>query len=579
MITSNLHIQKLYRQLTDTLSRNLKIMPLFLFTMIVIFSVLLLPNKCIAQNNLFKTNSKQGTDKTGPLYVRVDLNDLKPGSLSNQCGGEGFAAMNAWSVNGNIIVREGDLEPIAPDGSFFIRSQNGKPRSVVGSSGNEIRANRQLAKSMSGTIWFRFLVRPHSGVGTAGIQLLQAGDREQTVEIVASGHDLVVNCSGMPGAERRVGVFTEAETSVVLGRLNINTHTNKVDSISVWVNPDVLNPGKPLLAIKNTDVFNQGITHLALVISGKNVGNTGHELDEVILSNYPDKVGFFHVAPRKRFVGPWHLRTEADKNVTSLPPHNYKLVFSDEFDGNALDTSKWDYRLKDKEFSAQQPENVEVAGGNMVIHAKKECAGTYNYTGGGIYSKQTFVYGYYEARLKIPAAEGWHTAFWTMPVYDEVLKNSELDFCEQDSGDPHYYSIGVINHRAKGWSNINVGRWVIEDGPNMAEEFVVIAAEFTPDYIQFYLNGHPVKKVDANTFPHGPGTVALSCIATRKKGDRFQDDAKLPSKATFDYVRVYQNPRYAQAEAAANIQATIPSRSIPPIKERMRIKSTEGTLD
>lgn len=52
--------------------------------------------------------------------------------------------------------------------------------------------------------------------------------------------------------------------------------------------------------------------------------------------------------------------------------------------------------------------------GNLEIVLRKESVAGKNYTAGGIISKRTFVYGYYEARFKTPPAEGWHTAFWSM---------------------------------------------------------------------------------------------------------------------------------------------------------------------
>jgi beta-glucanase (GH16 family) len=286
------------------------------------------------------------------------------------------------------------------------------------------------------------------------------------------------------------------------------------------------------------------------------------------------------VAPRKRHFGQWHIPVKAAEPATQLPPPGYKLVFSDEFDANTLDHSKWNYRLRDKPDSAQEAENVEVRDGNLLIHARKQRVGKYNYTGGGIISKPLFVYGYYEARLKIPASEGWHTAFWTMPEYEpNDLRNTEIDFCEQDSGDPNYFSLGLINHREKGWNESNIGRWVVEDAPNMVEEFVTIAADFTPQSIRFYMNGRLTKEVDSRLFPHGPATVQLSCIASRKKGDRFQDDAHLPSQATFDYVRVYQHPDHAEAEAAAKAKALLPTLPLPPLSERQRTGADHGELD
>jgi beta-glucanase (GH16 family) len=45
---------------------------------------------------------------------------------------------------------------------------------------------------------------------------------------------------------------------------------------------------------------------------------------------------------------------------------------------------------------------------------KKEDRGKLHYTAGGVISKKTFKYGYYEARFRVPPGAGWHTSFWMM---------------------------------------------------------------------------------------------------------------------------------------------------------------------
>ena len=155
-------------------------------------------------------------------------------------------------------------------------------------------------------------------------------------------------------------------------------------------------------------------------------------------------------AKRLKFTSKIHIPVKPATEVTALPPVGYTLVFEDEFNGDQIDTQKWGFRLEDKMLSAQQKENVSVKDGNLEIALRKESVAGKSYTAGGIISRQTFVYGYYEARFKTPPAEGWHTSFWAMnhrfpgdPPGPRTLL--ELDFCEQDGGDPHYFSFGVIN--------------------------------------------------------------------------------------------------------------------------------------
>jgi beta-glucanase (GH16 family) len=279
---------------------------------------------------------------------------------------------------------------------------------------------------------------------------------------------------------------------------------------------------------------------------------------------------------RPKFSSKIHVPVTLAPATTSLPPAGYQMVFADDFNGSTLDADKWVYRTDSKLLSTQVPKNVSVADGNLRIGIRKQSANGMNYTGGGIISKADFVYGYFEARFKTPAAEGWHTSFWaqkhdgsggTTPT-NAVL---ELDFCEQDGGDPHLYSFGAINQRpdATKKETWNAGRWVVPEAPDTAAAFHVWSCEFTPETVRFYFDGRLAKEASSATFPHGEMNVWLTSIAGKLKGDRQVDDASLPNAAVYDYVRVYQNPAYREAEAAARVAAAERLRQIPPRKTKV----------
>ncbi|MGN6552124.1 MAG: glycoside hydrolase family 16 protein [Verrucomicrobiota bacterium] len=264
-------------------------------------------------------------------------------------------------------------------------------------------------------------------------------------------------------------------------------------------------------------------------------------------------------APRPKFKSKIHIPVLLSNAATPLPPPGYKLVFSDDFNGDCLDTNKWRHRVDQRLESSQRPENVSVRDGLLRVACRKEAFKGKAYTGGGAISRSAFVYGYFEARFKTPAAEGWHTAFWTMfcPDPDRGVMSRprflEIDICEQDGGDPEFYSFGVVNHRPdpKRGQTWNGGRWVIENAPDTSKDFHVWACEFTPDKMRFYFDGHLAKEMGTDGFTHEEMNVWLTVIASKLKGDRFVDESKLPNEAVFDYVRVYQNPAYEAAEKAA----------------------------
>lgn len=282
-------------------------------------------------------------------------------------------------------------------------------------------------------------------------------------------------------------------------------------------------------------------------------------------------------AKRPKFTSKIHIPVKAAAEVTTLPPEGYQLVFSDEFDGDKIDTRKWAFRLDSKLLSTQRPENISVKNGNLEIALRKESLNGKQYTGGGIISRRNFVYAYYEARFQTPPAEGWHTAFWAMRKRFPDLPPApaprlELDFCEQDGGDPHYYSFGIINqsryHQIKYRQSWNAGRWVIEDAPDTSASFNIWGCEFTPETTRFYLNGRLTMESPSSGFPHDEMNVWMSVIASTLKGDRRVDESKLPNTVYCDYIRVYQHPQYREAEAAVRAEVLRPLPPLPPRKKK-----------
>lgn len=106
---------------------------------------------------------------------------------------------------------------------------------------------------------------------------------------------------------------------------------------------------------------------------------------------------------------------------------NWKLVWSDEFNGTSLDTSVWSYEIGngnwgwgngEVQYYTNRTDNVRVSGGNLQIIAKKENHKGYEYTSGRIISKgkKYFKYGKMEARIKVENGnqDGVWPAYWMM---------------------------------------------------------------------------------------------------------------------------------------------------------------------
>ncbi len=123
---------------------------------------------------------------------------------------------------------------------------------------------------------------------------------------------------------------------------------------------------------------------------------------------------------------------------------NRQLVFNDEFNGNSLDTSIWNYDIgkgdwgwgnNEQQYYTSRKENLEVSNGSMKIIARKENYGNSSYTSSRINTKgkYQFHYGYIESRIALPSSSGIWPAFWMLGAnIDQVSwpKCGEIDIME-----------------------------------------------------------------------------------------------------------------------------------------------------
>jgi beta-glucanase (GH16 family) len=116
------------------------------------------------------------------------------------------------------------------------------------------------------------------------------------------------------------------------------------------------------------------------------------------------------------------------KLVKGEDTSDYTLVFSDEFEGNALDTSVWNHETgygsdgwgnNEWQLYTNNEDNVRVEDGNLIISART--SGNNGMRDGSITSgrintmdKKSFKYGKIQARVKLPYQLGLWPAFWML---------------------------------------------------------------------------------------------------------------------------------------------------------------------
>ena len=267
---------------------------------------------------------------------------------------------------------------------------------------------------------------------------------------------------------------------------------------------------------------------------------------------------------------------EVKDHAPSLLPEGYDfdLVWSDEFDGEALDETKWDYRLcmMGKRHPAWTDRGVRVENGCAVFTVFEENGEVvssqlqtgYNFMDepvkptkfGNSYlqwpigklkeNKFTHRYGYYECRCRLQRSRGWWSAFWIQsPIIgaslDPKLTGSEVDIMESFyPGEVHGHNVFTGGY-GQDMQRRKVGGF---DLPADDADFHTFGLLWLPDRYVFYVDG----KEDGVVTENVSGIEQFLLISTetigyRKENHRPTEEAYAAARAgdTFlvDHVRVF----------------------------------------
>jgi beta-glucanase (GH16 family) len=226
------------------------------------------------------------------------------------------------------------------------------------------------------------------------------------------------------------------------------------------------------------------------------------------------------------------------------------LTFQDEFDGTAVDSSKWNIISRKIYYngvlSAHNPDMVSVKDGFLKIDLTATPYRSMNYSGGEIDTRDKFnqQYGYFEARMKMPGGSGVHPAWWLWPQSDRWPP--EIDIVEIKGNEPtnaymtvHWSENGVV--RAYPEQVDFDGDHYAEttySGPDFTQDFHVYGVEWTPDRLVWFIDGVERHRTSRHV-PHEPFMLIID-LALDMYGGRFLPSTPLPASMLVDYVRVYR---------------------------------------
>lgn len=241
----------------------------------------------------------------------------------------------------------------------------------------------------------------------------------------------------------------------------------------------------------------------------------------------------------------------------------YRLVWSDEFDYEGEpDNTKWGYDIGNHQWAnrelqayTKRPGNVYVKDGKLTIKALKEKDGDREYTSARLvtYGKQSWQYGLFEFRAKLPKGKGSWPAIWMLA---DSIRNGvpwprcgEIDILEHTGQHENrlFFSLHSERHNHTRKDTKQYTEIYYKEG--VCEEFHDYHMEWTPDYIEYYVDGISVcryNKADdtenqsESSWPFDQPFYLILNIAVGGTMGGEVDETSLPYVMEVEHVRVYQ---------------------------------------
>lgn len=270
---------------------------------------------------------------------------------------------------------------------------------------------------------------------------------------------------------------------------------------------------------------------------------------------------------------------------------SWTLVWSDEFEGDRLDLSKWDFDVgngffdyksqswvpgwgnEELQYYTREADNLTVKDSLLTIRAIKEAIHGCGYTSARIKTRKrdgtplfAKTYGRFEIRARVPWGKGLWPALWMLPQEDRYggwAASGEIDLMEIVGEKP----TEVLNSIHFGSAGSQARALVthvhpLPEGSTVAD-WHVYAAEWLPGEIRFYVDGvhtstrnhwwscsktidgqgvAATKAAELNPWP-APFDQPFYLVMNVAVGGNFpgapNEQTRFPAELQVDYVRVY----------------------------------------
>jgi beta-glucanase (GH16 family) len=243
------------------------------------------------------------------------------------------------------------------------------------------------------------------------------------------------------------------------------------------------------------------------------------------------------------------------------PPAEWTLVFEDGFDGpngNQPDRGRWTYehgfvRNAEEQYYTDSTNNIFFRDGNLVIRAVRDESANPQITSASIHTANTYTYGRFEARVKVPGGRGIWPAFWLLGDDHDTAGwpwCGEIDVMEFLGYDPNQVHSSLHNTARNGLLGNQVTASTHID--DLTSKFLVYALEWSPTSLDLYVESGNVLvnvasyqhdgKCSEITWPFNkPFQVKINlAVGGYLGGQQGVDYSIFPAEYQIDWVRIYR---------------------------------------
>lgn len=248
-----------------------------------------------------------------------------------------------------------------------------------------------------------------------------------------------------------------------------------------------------------------------------------------------------------------------DGYETPLSYDGMELVWQDEFNGDALDLTKWNYEIGDgcpnlcgwgnNELQYYREENTKVNDGKLTITAQNQNFSGRSYTSSRITTqdKYEFQYGRVDIRAKMPEGQGIWPALWMLGANINQVSwpaCGEVDIMEMIGGGDGRDNVthGTVHWDDGGYASYS-GSKKLASG-NLSDQYYVYTIIWTDQSIRWFINDEQFHVINIAPAGLSEFRAYFFFIMNIAVGGNWPGNpnanTQFPQEMNVDYIRVFQ---------------------------------------